>query len=273
MNDVAMIKAPVGGEVEPLRPAPDDPILSAILMAARDPQVDMEKLGALKAMYAEERAYRAELAFSEAMQEAQSEMEPVVRDKANDQTKSNYATISALAKAITPIYTKHGFAMTFDQGETSREGHLRVNGELRHRGGHTTKHFADIPVDKTGIAGKVNKTDTHAFGSTMSYGRRYLTLLIWNIATHDDDGNAASAPLSGEAASPKDVMEMRESLTFIRREEQKFLNYINNRLKLSLETLDALPVEHTEAVRGLLSASVNAEKARRDKETRHDQSD
>jgi hypothetical protein len=32
---------------------------------------------------------------------------------------------------------------------------------------------------------------THGFGSALSYGRRYLKLLIFDIATTDDDGNAA----------------------------------------------------------------------------------
>lgn len=266
MTDVVTLNATVGGPLEEVRPAPDDPILSAILMAARDPQVDLEKFRALKAMYDEERAYSAERAFSEAMQTAQAEMAPVVRDKANDQTQSNYATIAALAKAITPIYTKHGFAMTFAQGDTAREGHLRVNGELRHRGGHTTQHFADVPIDSTGIKGTRNKTDTHAYGSTMSYGRRYLTLLVWNIATHDDDGNAAGQKSAGEPVTEEQAQTLRDLVEDIgRTEDQLVAGVVNPRLKRNkfppIVTLDELPAADFDAVLDFLRKKKQTEAA------------
>ena len=51
------------------------------------------------------------------------------------------------------------------------------------------------------MKGTQNKTATHAFGSTMSYGRRYLKLMIFDVATTDeDDGNAAGA-YAGNRAS------------------------------------------------------------------------
>lgn len=252
MNDVATISAPVSGDVEAVNPAPHDPILSAILMAARDPQVDMDKFRALKSMYDEERAYNAEREFSAAMQEAQAEMGPVAHDKLNEQTSSKYATISALAKAITPIYTKHGFAMTFDQGETTRDGHLRVNGELRHRGGHVTRHYADVPIDKTGIAGKVNKTDTHAYGSTMKYGQRYLKLLVWDIATKDDDGNAAGGAPAEDPITEEQAQTLRELVEEIGRTEDMFIaGIVNPFLKRGrlppIVTLSELPASKFDA--------------------------
>jgi hypothetical protein len=48
-----------------------------------------------------------------------------------------------------------------------------------------------VPIDNKGPKGAQNKTDTHGFGSALSYGRRYLKLLIFDIATTDDDGRAA----------------------------------------------------------------------------------
>mgnify|MGYP002040969543 CR=1 FL=1 len=48
-------------------------------------------------------------------------------------------------------------------------------------------------MDANGMKGQQNKTATHAFGSSMSYGRRYLLLMVFDIAltNEDDDGQAA----------------------------------------------------------------------------------
>jgi hypothetical protein len=49
---------------------------------------------------------------------------------------------------------------------------------------------ADIFADTKGPRGTPNKTATQGFGSTMSYGRRYLKALMFDlvIAGEDDDG-------------------------------------------------------------------------------------
>jgi hypothetical protein len=52
-----------------------------------------------------------------------------------------------------------------------------------------------LPTPK-GAKGGETKTATHGFGSSMSYGRRYLTLLIFNISTTDDDGNGATGAIN-----------------------------------------------------------------------------
>ena len=127
------------------------------------------------------------------MAEAQAEMKPVVRDAKNDQTNSHYARLEAIAEAITPIYTSHGFSLSYDQADSPRDGHLRFLCDVMHAQGHRETKKMDIPTDSAGIKGNVNKTPTHAFGSTASYGRRYLKLMAFDIATSDDDdGNAAS---------------------------------------------------------------------------------
>jgi len=66
---------------------------------------------------------------------------------------------------------------------------------LSHSAGHTRKYWVDLPLDQAGIKGTVNKTPMHATGSTFSYGRRYLVVMIFNISVigEDDDGVAAGS--------------------------------------------------------------------------------
>lgn len=170
-------------------------LMTAIANAARDPNVDVDKMERLFAMHEKMQARQAEQAFSEAMKAAQAEMPMIAKDRHNSQTNSDYATLDAINNRITPIYTRHGFSLTFDTEDSPLEGHVRIVCRVLHRDGHSKAYSYDNPMDATGIGGKTNKTPTHARGSAITYGRRYLVLMIFNLTTGaqaDDDGNGAT---------------------------------------------------------------------------------
>lgn len=167
-------------------------LLAIIERAARDPNTDVDKMERLFGLQERMIARQAEEAYSAAKAEAQAEMPQIMRGGKNDTTRSSYAALDEIAAKVDPIMAKHGFSMSYGTAESHLENHYRVTCRLRHRGGHFEDFAADIPSDTVGMKGNQNKTATHGFGSTMSYGRRYLKLLIWDIATTDDDGQAAS---------------------------------------------------------------------------------
>lgn len=168
-------------------------LLSIISRAASDPTVDIVKMERLWAMHEGMKARAAEEAFNAAMNLAQSEMGRVAADAANQQTRSVYATYGKLDAKVRPVYTRNGFSLSFDTGDGAPEGTLRVLAYVSHKAGHTRTYRADIPNDGKGAKGGDVMTKTHASGSAMSYGMRYLLKLIFNIAIgeEDDDGNAA----------------------------------------------------------------------------------
>jgi predicted DNA-binding protein len=171
----------------------DNAVLSMIERAARDPQVDIEKMRQLLQMRADEEARAVKREFNEALALVQAETMPVAADASNPQTHSKYASYYALDKALRPIYTKHGFALTFDTEPTATPEMLRVVCYLS-RGGHTQRYQIDMPADGKGAKGGDVMTKTHATGSGITYGQRYLLKLIFNIAVGgDDDGNRATA--------------------------------------------------------------------------------
>lgn len=168
-------------------------LMAAVARAASDPTVDVDKMERMWAMLERAEDRRAGQEFAEAMAQAQSEMPLVAKDRHNTQTNSDYATLDAINAAIVPIYTRHGLSLTFDTADSPLADHVRVVCRVKHRGGHTETYTHDNPLDMTGIAGKVNKTATHGRGSAITYARRYLTLLIFNLRTgYDDDGNASA---------------------------------------------------------------------------------
>jgi len=167
-----------------------DPMMTMIERAARDPAVDIDKLERLFALRERMVADEKKTAYQAAMTRAQSRMKPVYRDAANDQTHSTYARLESISDAIKPIYTEEGFSLSFDTGDT-KEGYVRIVCEVMHSSGHSShKHF-DLPLDSVGMKGNANKTLVHASGSTISYGRRYLTLMVFDVmlTNEDNDGN------------------------------------------------------------------------------------
>lgn len=155
-------------------------------------------------------ADEAEKAFNIAMAEAQAEMRPIAADAENPQTRSKYASYAALDRALRPIYTKHGFALSFDEGDTEKPDHIRVLCYVTHRAGHARTYRKDMPSDGKGAKGGDVMTKTHAAGAADSYGMRYLLRKIFNVAvgSDDTDGNAPR-PHSLPTISQKQADELR----------------------------------------------------------------
>lgn len=180
---------------------PGGSLISIIERVALNPQVNVENMERLLAMQERVMAREAEREFNEAMRAAQAEMPVVVRNAKNDQTNSRYATLDAVADAMDPVIHRHGFSLSFGTADSTLANHYRVTCKARHAAGHSEDYFADVPADMLGMKGNQNKTATHAFGSTMSYGRRYLKLLVFDVTLkdRDDDGNRAGGGVITEA--------------------------------------------------------------------------
>jgi hypothetical protein len=136
----------------------------------------------------------AEMQFNEAMNAAQTELGRIAPDLTNPQTHSKYASYAALDRKIRPIYTKHGFSLSFDSGDSPLADTVRVTCFVSHRAGHTRKYTGPpMPADGKGAKGGDVMTKTHATGAAMSYGARYLLKFIFNISVGEDDvdGNPA----------------------------------------------------------------------------------
>lgn len=175
-------------------------LMQALAAAAADPRMDVDKVERLFAMHKEMMAREAEGAFNDAMARAQAHVEPIAKDRRNDHTKSMYATLAAINDAITPVYSAEGLSVSFDTYSPDRDkdlpeldkGWVRVIAIVSHRGGHSRKYHLDGLLDDAGKDGTKNKTGIQAMGSTVSYLRRYLVCMIFNVATADDnDGNEA----------------------------------------------------------------------------------
>ena len=208
-------------------PAPrsDTVALMAIIeRASADPSTNVDNLQKMWAMYEHAVERDLERDFNNAMATAQSELRQIAVDSANPQTRSRYASYGALDKAVRPIYSRHGLSLTFDTGDAPAE-HVRVVAHVA-KGGFSREYHIDMPADGKGAKGGDVMTRTHATGSAVTYGRRYLLSMIFNLAVGegDDDGNAA-ADTNGHI-SPEQLAALRELITRTKAVEKKFLTYM-----------------------------------------------
>lgn len=160
-----------------------------------NPDVDAGKMQQILDMKTSIFDKGAEIEFNRSMSIVQSEMKPIVKDGENEHTKSMFAKLESICEKITPIYTAHGFALSFYEEDCPKADHVRVMCEITHSGFSKIRHL-DVPNDIMGTGGNRTKTNTQGFGSTTSYGRRYLTTMIFNLTIKDmdNDGNSTKTP-------------------------------------------------------------------------------
>ena len=162
------------------------------------PEGAVRRVGLPEPIAVIERAQLQERAaqFMAALVAAQAEMTPIARDLSNAATKSKYASHAAIDRAISPHYTKHGLAPTFNSRPSSKgELWITIVCELVHSSGYYKEYSIDMLADGAGPKGAPVMTRTHAIGSAVTYGKRQLLKMIFNLAEagEDDDGNAAGA--------------------------------------------------------------------------------
>lgn len=164
----------------------------------------------------------AEKAFNIAMAEAQKEMVVVVTNMTNSQTKSRYADYAQIDKALRPIYTKHGFALSFNDGDSPRDEWVRILCHVTNSG-HTRIYHKDMPADGKGARGNDVMTKTHAVGAAQQYAMRYLLRMIFNVAVGeaDTDGNTPAETITEEQRS--DLIDLMEQVGFTEADDARLM--------------------------------------------------
>lgn len=215
-------------------------LIQAIERAAINPAVDVDKMERLFALQERMMAKNAEVAFNIAMNAAQQEMTPISADAENPQTRSKYATFAKLDRALRPIYTRHGFSLSFDEGDSPKSEHVRCLCYVSHISGHTRTYHRDMPADGKGAKGGDVMTKTHAAGAAGSYGARYLLKGIFNVAVGEEDKDGNSTGRSG-CITVKQATDLQAKAEEVGVNKENFLKF------LKVERLADLPAKQYNA--------------------------
>lgn len=217
-------------------PAPAEPknMLAIIAAAAADPRVDVAKMKELLAIQREIEQAQEAREFNSALLAAQEEMPKIVKDRANEHTHSRYATLEKVSKEVDHIARKHGFSMSFGTDDSPLKDHYRIVCDLSHTAGCVRRYKIDLKSDDVGAKGTSNKTPVQGVGSTMSYGRRYLKVMMFDliIVGEDSDGNKRGGPkeIEGERVvliTREQMTKVIEAVKFCGVGERKFCAHYN----------------------------------------------
>jgi hypothetical protein len=247
------------GRLPVTRSDPSNQLLMMIERFVMDPSIPIERLDWLYEKRQLVIAEQREQEYDRSMALAQAEMVPVTKDLHNDHTKSDYASYKALDDAVRPIYSRHGFAPSFNQGVIPPEmlsqydrddKMMRVDCRVSHNGGCARVYHIDMPTSGKGAKGGDVMTGTHARGSGFAYAQRYLLRNIFNIAVtkrEDDDGNAAGggktmsdAP-GNQALNEKQVEVIRQKIVEANADVEKLCAFISNLAKRKIEKPEDTP--------------------------------
>ena len=130
----------------------------------------------------------------------QNDLKPIKEDAQGNRSK--YASLTAVMKGIQHHLTTHGFVLF----HTMRDGganSARMETVLMHKSGEYISSTIEVPIAKP--------NDPQAYGSAMTYGRRYSIMALLGLVTDDDDGQSASITLEDrlreifDAANPEDL--------------------------------------------------------------------
>lgn len=223
--------------------SPSTSLVQVIERAARDPSVDIDKMERLLAMQERIMLKSAEAEFNQAMTAAQSEMSRISTDAVNPQTHSKYASYAQLDRHLRPIYTAHGFALSFDEAPCDKAEYIRVLCHVSHRAGFTRTYTKDMPADGKGAKGGDVMTKTHATGAAQSYAMRYLLKGIFNVAVgeNDKDGNDSD---SGPTLNDEQCRALDALLNDLGANRQRLYRH------LRITSLDQIPAKNYEWVTG-----------------------
>lgn len=166
-------------------------MLEVVMAIAKDPTVPLDRMQQVMAMQRQLEIDKAEREFIHAMYDAQGAMPRVTKDKQNDHTKQWYATLEKVSREIDPVARKNGFVISYGTADSPLANHYRTVADVSHIGGHTKRYFLDLESDVLGPSGKPNKNKVQGVSSSISFARRVLKLLIFDVVPvgDDQDGN------------------------------------------------------------------------------------
>lgn len=183
-------------------------LLAMIERVARDPKSDVAKVERLLAVRNEDIQRVAKQAFNVAMVACQDGMLPVRKNMKADRFK--FASLEAVDEALRPVYSHHGFGLTFNSQPMPETNRILVICDVLHRDGFEKRYTVPMTASPKGPKGGDVMTQTQAEGAAISFGRRYLELMIFNIITTEDD--AAVAPEGASQIGPETLADLKQKI-------------------------------------------------------------
>lgn len=206
-----------------------------MIQMAVDKGMPAEQLREFLAARREWEADEARKAYSQAIADFQSKC-PII-EKADKAHNKQYAALDRIWRTIRPLMDETGLSVVWTANTITEFG-LHLEGEIRHRAGHSVPISYDLPMpDKV-----TGQNAAQQMGSATTYGKRYALCSALGIVTgEDDDGSAAGGKINTEQA---------DELVGMLRQCQDWEKVRDGVLEwMKIETLTELPITSLDLVK------------------------
>lgn len=130
--------------------------------------------------------------IAQALCKAQKEFAPALKTSTNPHFKSKYVGLDGCVEAVIDALNNNGIYLM--QKSHDCESGVKIETVLLHESGEEySGGILHVPAIKN---------DPQAYGSALTYARRYSLMATCGIAPEDDDGNAASKKVEPIKQSP-----------------------------------------------------------------------
>lgn len=177
---------------------PQESLVSLIHRLATNPNLNPETFKVLIEAAERERLDARKAEFSLALHAIQSKGLRVHKGK--QAKNSRYAPLEDIDKVLHPHLQEYGLAVSFDCPEVASNGLMLMMLKVYHVNGYSEPRTLPMPVDDIGTnrEGKALRPKVQDHGSTVSYSRRQLLKMTFNVIETDEDDDGEL----GEGSSP-----------------------------------------------------------------------
>lgn len=173
----------------------------------------------------------------------QGDIGHAVKDASNPHFKNRYATLESVIDLVKPLCIENKLLLNFFMGKDESGDFIELI--VTHIDGYTSGSKLYLIIDKNNM---------QAFGSAITYARRYLLVSFFNVGQEDDDGNQAAAnpppakplPVDQRAATLKTLVEVSKKRGWLNENVTSYVkDTFNGRQvkELSIEEIEDLTKE------------------------------
>jgi ERF superfamily len=169
-----------------------------------------------------------------ALHKAQMKMQGALKDSNNPFFKSKYADLSSVAEAVKSGI--EGTGLAYFQRSQMLAGHAAIETVITHESGqHVECGVISVPTIKN---------DPQAFGSALTYARRYSLAAAFGVLAEDDDGNKASLPYSSpKKTNPSDLAKAQQEAIEAENKRLASMDLLLDNMQ-AVTTLDSLKTHY-----------------------------
>lgn len=233
-----------------------DPLLRMLEATLINPDLDVEKMERVYALYEQSQARQAKIDFAADLAAMQGVL-PVIDEKGQiknngGQVQSTYAKWADIKATLQPFMSEYGFGITHEVSQGDKG--ITVTGRLSHRAGHERTDSITLPHDSSG-----SKNSVQAVGSSNMYGRRYTAQNLIGFTTNKDkaDDGGEAAPGDGPMITDAQQEELKALCHDAEIDIKKFLGYFE------IKSFAQIPQRKFDEIRGVIEVRALEARAKR----------